>query len=245
MKRPSTTLYCFSPPVMLATLIIEISAALYIVWRYQLTPITRIATVMLLCLATFQGAEYMVCGGLGVEPGLWSKLGYSAITLLPPLGIHLILTITGVKKPLLVGTAYASAVGFVAYFALLTGAISGQTCYANYVVFSGANVFASWVYAIYYYGWLLVGVALAFALAKHESRRHIKSALSWLGLGYLSFLIPTTLVNIVDPSTISGIPSIMCGFAVILAVFLTIRVVPDASKADSPLTIMKRLLSRS
>lgn len=245
MKRSSTTFYCFSPPVMLATLLIEMSAAVYIIWRYQLTPITRIATVMLLCLATFQGAEYMICGGLGVQPGLWSKLGYSAITLLPPLGIHLALTIAGVKKPLLVGAAYASAVGFVAYFTLLTGAISGQTCYANYVVFSGANVFASWVYAVYYYGWLLAGVALAFALSKHESRKHIKSALSWLGLGYLSFLIPTTLVNIVDPSTISGIPSIMCGFAVILAVLITARVVPDASKVEGPLRIVRRLLSRT
>lgn len=244
MKRSSTTLFCFSPPVMLATLLIEISAALYIIWRYQLTPITRIATAMLLCLATFQGAEYMVCGGLGIEPGLWSKLGYSAITLLPPLGIHLALTMTGKKNPLLVQGAYASAIGFIAYFAFFTGAISGHTCYANYVVFSGANVFASWVYAIYYYGWLVAGLALSFALAKHERRRHIKSALAWLGLGYLSFLLPTTLVNIVDPSTISGIPSIMCGFAVILAVLLTIRVVPDASKADSRLGVVKRLLGR-
>lgn len=229
---------------MLATLIIEIASALYIVWRYQLTPVTRIATVMLLCLATFQGAEYMVCGGLGVEPGLWSKLGYSAITVLPPLGIHLALTIAGKKMPVLVQSAYASALGFVAYFTLMTGSISGHTCYANYVVFSGANVFASAIYGLYYYGWLIVAVGLIASLIRNERRRHIKSALQWLGLGYLSFLLPTTLVNIVDPSTISGIPSIMCGFAVILAVLITVRVVPDASRVDSPLTIVRRLLSR-
>lgn len=230
---------------MLATLLIEISSALYIVWRYQLTPITRLATVMLLCLATFQTAEYMVCGGLGIQPGLWSQLGYSAITLLPPLGIHLALTIAGKKKPLLVQSAYASAVGFVAYFTLLSGAISGHTCYANYVVFSGANLFASLAYTAYYYGWLIVGVTLSFSLAKREKRQHIKSALGWLGLGYLSFIIPTTLVNVIDSSTISGIPSIMCGFAVILAVLLTVRVVPDASKVDNRLTLVSRLFSRS
>lgn len=245
MKRRSTTFYCFSPPVMLATLLIEISSAIYVIWRYQLTPVTRLAVSMLFCLATFQAAEYMVCGGLGIEPGLWSKIGYSAITLLPPLGIHLALTIADKKNPLLVQGAYATAIGFVAYFTLLTGSISGHTCYANYVVFSGANVFASAVYGLYYYGWLLVALGLLFSLVRNESRKHIKSALTWLGLGYLAFLVPTTLVNIVDPSTISGIPSIMCGFAIILAVLITVRVVPDASRADSPLTIVRRLLSRS
>lgn len=246
MANRSTKLYCFSPPVMLATLTIEMASAFYILWRYQLTPITRIAVAMLVCLATFQGAEYMVCGGLGIEPGLWSKLGYSAITLLPPLGIHLALTIAGKKNTLLVQGAYASAIGFVAYFTFLTGSISGHTCYANYVVFSGANVFASMVYGLYYYSWLFVGVALAFSLAKAERRRHIKAALGWLGLGYLSFIIPTTLVNVVDPSTISGIPSIMCGFAIILAVVLTMRVVPEASRAENRVTSSAtRLLGRS
>jgi hypothetical protein len=40
------------------------------------------------------------------------------------------------------------------------------------------------------------------------------------------FILPTTAANIVDPSTIAGIPSIMCGFAVILAIILTGFVIP-------------------
>ena len=58
------------------------------------------------------------------------------------------------------------------------------------------------------------------------------SALNWLAAGYLSFILPTTFVNLVNPETIEGIPSIMCGFAVLLAIILIGFV--------APLTLEKR-----
>jgi len=48
--------------------------------------------------------------------------------------------------------------------------------------------------------------------------------------GYVVFIAPTTLVNIIDPSTITGIPSIMCGFAVLMAVALAGKVLPEYTK---------------
>ena len=54
------------------------------------------------------------------------------------------------------------------------------------------------------------------------------SALNWLAVGYLSFILPTTFVNLVNPATIEGIPSIMCGFAVLLAIVLIGFVAPLA-----------------
>lgn len=243
MKFRSNTLYCFSPPVMLATLLIEVGFALYTLWRYGLTPLSRLVVAMLLCLATFQGAEYMICGGLGIQPGLWSKIGYSAITLLPPLGIHLVTQISGKKRPMLVGAAYASSIAFLVYFAFITGAISGQTCYANYVVFDTPNSLVGNLYGLYYYGWLVVAIGLS--LLPGKVKKHQRQALGWLAAGYSAFLIPTTTVNLIDPSTISGIPSIMCGFAVILAFALTLKVMPTASKHASPMSKIVRLFSRS
>lgn len=221
----STTLFCFSPPVMLATFAIEIAFALYVVWRYKMTNVTRLVTAILACLATFQAAEYMICGGMGVQPGMWSKLGYSAISLLPPLGIHLVLTIAKKKNTLLLLAAYASAVAFVGYYAFSTGAITGQTCYANYAVF---DVYAASTipYSIFYYGSLLIAVTMAFHYAS-QVKSHA-SALRSLALGYSAFVIPTTAVNIIDPNTLSGIPSIMCGFAVILAFVLVGKVAPES-----------------
>ena len=96
-KKPK--LYCFSPPVMLATLAIEIILAIYTFWRYKLNAVTRIAMALLICLALFQWAEYNVCEGTIFLDNLgWAKLGYVAITMLPPLGIHLIYQLSGDKR---------------------------------------------------------------------------------------------------------------------------------------------------
>lgn len=224
-------LYCFSPPVMLATFLIEIVFAIYVVWRYKMTATTRLITSILACLATFQAAEFAVCGQLGFEGNVLSRVGYGAITLLPPLGIHLAHSIAGKKSGLIVGAAYASAAGFLTYFVFMTGAITGQTCYANYAVFNTHEASAM-LYSLYYYGWLLVGTFLSWQWAA-GAQKHIKTALYALSLGYVSFIVPTTVVNIIDPSTISGIPSIMCGFAVILAFVLVAKVAPESLQQKS------------
>ena len=215
---------------MLATFLIEISFALYILWRYKLNNISRLVVAILASLATFQAAEYMVCGGVGMQPGMWSRLGYSAITLLPPLGIHLSLAIAGKKQAYLLGAAYATAAAFIAYFVFITHAITGQTCYANYAVFEGGTAFSGLLYLAYYYGWLAAGVFISLKNAIGK----VATPLRWLAAGYMSFIIPTTLANIIEPSTIAGIPSIMCGFAVLLAFILTLRVTPETiPKADN------------
>jgi hypothetical protein len=227
---------------MLATFLIEIIGAMYIVWRYKMTDISRLIVAILVCLAIFQGAEYMLCGGFGVQGGLWSQVGYSAITLLPPLGIHLSLAIAGKKRPVVLVAAYATAIAFIGYFVFATGAISGHTCYANYVTFASEHGQVSILaYALYYYGWLFVGVWQAFRFASIAKEKAIKSALIALGIGYSAFIIPTTAFNIIDPATLAGIPSIMCGFAVILAFILITKVAPDSlrQKNDAPLFSFK------
>lgn len=223
-RSSHTTFYCFSPLVMLITFLIEITFALYVIWRYKMTSITRLVVAILVCLGTFQAAEFMICGGMGVQAGTWSRLGYSAITLLPPLGIHLVLSIAKKRNPILLTAAYSSAVAFVAFYAFATMGISGHTCYANYAVFD-THAASALPYGLYYYGWLFVGVGLALHYAT-TLKKHAK-ALRALALGYCAFIIPTAAVNMIDPSTISGIPSIMCGFAVILAFILVVRVAPE------------------
>ena len=219
-------LYCFSPPVMLATFIIEIAFAVYVLFRYKLTAVSRLIVLLLLGLATFQFAEYNVCeGALGLDSLTWARIGYVAITFLPPMGIHLATKLGGKSNPLLVGAAYATGTLFAAIFLFMGQGMVGEQCLGNYVIFKIAP-WAVWPYAAYYYGWLLIGVAYAIKLAQGV-KRNIKSALYALAVGYLAFIVPTTAVNILDPATISGIPSIMCGFAVMLAFVLTFKVAPD------------------
>lgn len=215
---------------MIATFLIEVTFAMYAIFRYRLTPVSRLAVVILTCLAVFQLAEYNVCeGAWGVDSLTWARIGYVAITLLPPLGLHLATRLAGQKRPLLIGGAYASAAVFSGIFLFIGHGMQSQLCLGNYVIFSIAP-WATIPYAAYYYGWLMVGVGYALQAAKTLKSVSKRKALRWLAFGYLAFIIPTTTANIVDPSTIAGIPSIMCGFAVIFAIALTLVVLPNYYK---------------
>ena len=224
-KKYQGKMFCFSPPVMLATFLIEFSFAAYTYWRYELSTVRRLTITMLIALGTFQLAEYMICGGLGLTNIDWARIGYGSITLLPALGIHTIVALAGKKKPILVNAAYASCVAFIGFYLIGSGAVMGRTCAANYAVFStfpgSSNLFAA-----YYYGWLAIGTYLALKWSNELPKR--RKALQAMAFGYMAFILPTVAFNIIDPASRSAIPSVMCGFAVIYAFALVSKVMPNS-----------------
>ncbi len=216
---------CFSPPVMLATLLIEFSLAAYALWRYKMSTIRRLTVAMLVALGAFQLAEYMICGGLGWTNVEWARIGYGAITVLPALGIHTIVSLADKKKPLLVGAAYASCIAFVTFYLIGSGAVIGRACATNYAVFE-TYPGSSNLFIVYYYGWLFIGTLLAIRWSDKLPAR--RKALQAMALGYMTFILPTIAFNIIDPTTTRAIPSIMCGFAVIFAFTLVLKVLPNS-----------------
>lgn len=225
---------------MLATFIIEIACAFYMVFRYKLTTVSRLAVGILVCLAVFQLAEYNVCeGAWGIDSLGWARVGYVAITLLPPLGLHMATRIANQKRPKLVGTAYATAAMFSCFFLFVGHGMQGQQCLGNYVIFTIAP-WAVGAYALYYYGWLMAGAGYAWRAGRNMNNKAKKHALHALALGYLAFIVPTTTATIIEPATMAAIPSIMCGFAVILAVILTTVVIPNYYKYPRVLSKSRR-----
>jgi len=229
MKYNRNKLYCFSPPVMIATFIIEIGLAAYTLWRYRQNTLARLAVALLVCLSLFQLAEYMVCEGSLVGDLTWSHVGFAAITMLPPLGLHLIYVLGGATRKRLVYPAYLSAVAFVILFLGTAGALSGHECLGNYVIFQVSPGVGAW-FSAYYYGWLLAGVGMAWYFVRQSKSPVVRRSLMAMTFGYAAFIIPTAAANMIDPDTIRGIPSIMCGFAVILAITLVAKVLPGMAK---------------
>jgi hypothetical protein len=233
-ERQGTQLNCFSPPVMLATLIIESCLAVYTLWRYKLDILTRLIVTMLVGLAVFQLAEYFVCTGIGSMAGPWSRVGFVAITALPSLGLHMMHVLAGKKQRRLVYSAYTVMGAFMAYFLISPGTFTGHQCTGNYVIFQfTANVTGT--YSIYYFGWLLAGIGLGFRWAnelkaKGKPKARQLQAVQGLILGYLVFLVPSALSMAVKPDVRRGIPSVLCGFAVLLALVLTLYILPRASQ---------------
>lgn len=223
-KKDGVVLHCFSPPVMLATFIIEIGLLVYTLWRYKLNAITRLAVALLFFLALFQLAEYYVCGGIGMNAETWSRVGFVAITILPPLGIHLAQVISKRGLPWLKWAAYGTAAFWVYIFTLGQQTFKGHECAGNYVIFQLGDSLGG-LFLVYYYFWLIVGIGLCTYFARTATKR-IRSALLLQVAGYLVFLVPTTVTNTVKPETIAGLPSIMCGFAILFALVLTFGIMP-------------------
>lgn len=223
-----STFYCFSPPVMIAAFVIETCLLLYTIFRYKLNTLSRLSVLLLLFLALFQIAEFSICTGSD-RAVLWSRTGFVAITLLPPLALHLIAKLRPKKRMktsvYVAWAAYISAALFVGYFALSSGSITGHACLGNYIMFQ-VNPHMTWLYALYYYGWTSTGLWLSWQQAQIAPNKRIRQALYGFAWGFASFLIPTTTTNLVNSATRNGIPSIMCGFAVIFALILVIYVLP-------------------
>lgn|SRR3989344_8911659 len=223
MRERTNTFYCFSPPAMLATFIIEIVLLIITIVRYKSSLVRNITIALLAFLAIFQLAEYNICGRFGFDAAAWSSIGFIAITVLPPLAIHLIQTISKRGHSLVYWMAYATAVPWLVFF-VRSQTFSGHVCAGNYAIFQLANNYGGW-YFIYYYFWLFLGLGMALYFAFYSKKR-IQEALILQAVGYLVFLLPTAVTNTVQPSTISALPSIMCGFAVFYALILVFGILP-------------------
>ncbi len=220
-RNQSMMLWCFSPAVMLGTFLIEYTLAVIAFVHYRQTLVGRLAIGILLLLGTFQLAEYAVCTN---RPSLmWAKIGIVAITLLPPLGLHLISIFT--KRSAGLGLAYGLALGFSGMFLFLPQVSSGATCTGNYVILHldpGVGV----LYGIYYLGVLLWAILAAYLHRPAVLLSGPRAALAWLIWGYLAFILPSGIVYLLSDRARDAIPSIMCGFALILAIILVGRVLP-------------------
>lgn len=230
---------------MLATFLIELILAVYILWRYKANAITKLVVAILGLLAVFQLAEYTICGGLGISGDMWSRIGFIAITMLPPLGLHLASEISGETKKYFVWAGYTSAIMFSTFFMVVADAVNKQTCGGNYIIYVVHQDIA-WLYGVYYYGLLIAAVIYAWLQLGVMKNNKNKKALILLLVGYILFLAPTTTVNLINPATIQAIPSIMCGFAVLLAFVLSFGVVPEvATQKVKNKNILEKLRLRS
>jgi len=219
---------------MVATLIIEFSLALYTAVRYKLSYVVRLITGMLVALAIFQLSEYFVCTGSGSLAIPWSRVGFVAITTLPPLGLHIMHVLAGKQDRRLVVAAYALMAIFMAFFLFSPSIFTGHQCTGNYVIFQfTTNV--TGIYSVYYFGLLLLGIGAGFRWANQLKARGQTVArqlqtVQALILGYLVFLVPSGLAMAVKPEVRRGIPSVLCGFAVLLALILALYILPRAGQ---------------
>ena len=222
MKK-SFVLYCFSPAVMLATFMIEIVFAIYTLLIHGKTRGGKIIVGLLFFLSLFQLSEFMICEDAPLM--IWSRIGFVAITMLPPLGIHLVGILT--KRKHLVIPSYIFGGFFILLFSFVNGAIQGGTCTGNYLVLHTSEVWGI-PYTFFYLGLLIyaTGEAIQGRYRASHLDKETKQILGWIITGYLAFMVPMAVVYAINESSHAGLPSIMCGFALLLAFTLALKTAP-------------------
>jgi len=167
----------------------------------------------------YQLSEFFMC--IGVRPDIVIHISFVVITFLPPTGLYLVTKMTNQQRPelvlyFLVGTLFSI------YYGLKSGTVELIDCNPLYAIYSYQN---SSLYGIYYYFTILLSIYLLvyYLLKKHELKQANKNPLLLL-MGYLAFLLPMGIITIIDPSLNAAIPSIMCKYALSLAIMLTLIV---------------------
>lgn len=221
-NKKGYVLNCFSPTIMVITFILEMLLAIYAFIKSRKANSDTGIVIILVFLAIFQLSEYQICGGF--DELFWSRLGLFVITFLPVLGLYLISKLR--KESSILKFGFIFAIAFAVFFALIPRSVSGATCGGNYIIFDIESNIHN-LYGYYYMGFLFLGIWQAMIGVNSKNNKHdIKKALKWFIIGYLSFILPLTLVYIFIPITRIAVASIMCGFAVVFAFILTFKVAP-------------------
>jgi hypothetical protein len=216
---------------MLATFLIEAFLAIFIWLAFPRSKFLSLSVVILLCLASFQVAEYQVCGSSASNLLSWTKLGLVGISFLPALGMHLIGAVT--RKSVLIPIGYILAAGYAILFVFVPGATSEAACFGNYVMLHITQGWIGWIYELYYSTFVILAIVeLTHRLMGPDSspRGYSSKLIAMVLVGYLSFTVPMALIDLAVPQLRPATPSFMCGFAVLLAVTLSVFAVPLYSR---------------
>lgn len=228
----------YSPGLALLTGLLEAAAAAWIF----LTPslgrkrILQPIALILLLLAGYQFAEVTVC--FRPENLLYSRLAFLDITWLPPLGLWLCAEMAFPKQRWLTAAAWADialALGLSIWIFADAGAITKSVCMTVIASYFHARPFEI-AYGLFYQASLILTVFGAAAgmvsTADAVRRKHLAN----LQTGILGFLFPALAVRIVLAEPEGLLPSVMCHFAIVLAVSLFFVARREKRAAQAALT---------
>lgn len=228
----------YSPVLGVATAVFEVTVAAWALTGPGRKDIVRITGAILFLLAGYQMTEVLICAA-DPSPGFLPRVAFIVVTWLPPLGLLLAARLFSPRSRFVNAAAYgmlAAAGGIMAWIVLDPGFVTSSVC---------STVFARYthtlprflVYSSFYWIGLLGMVGFSAYGARAARDAGGRRLFAELRTGSVGFIIPSLVVTWFVPTAQGALPSIMCHFALVLAVFLTRLVVVErklATQADSP-----------
>ena len=220
----------YSPLLAIITGVFEFTAAFFVFSSPGRKRILYPTGVLLLILAGYQFSEVAVC----YNPGqlLFARIALFDITWLPPLAMWLGLQLIATRKKwmaFLPLTYFAVGLALAVWVMVDPNCVTKSVCEIVIARYISPNPFDI-VYAIYYQSGILVlifGTAVGLAYGTDPVlRKHMAN----LQVGILGFVLPSLVVRILVSNSRGITASVMCHFAVILAVSLVFLVLRERRK---------------
>lgn len=217
----------YSPLLAVVTGILEFAAAVFTLRSPGRKRILLPTALILLLLAGYQFAEVAVCSS--PETSLFSRLAYFDITWLPPLSLLLLAGLVAPRSKgltLLYAPWLVAAVLFAGWIFIGGGGPDKSVCEMVIARYSSPRPFEV-AYGLYFQSGLAVLLFGATAALGGASDPVLRKHLAGLQAGALGFILPSLAVRIAFRETEGTLPSVMCHFAIVLALFLFLIVLRE------------------
>lgn len=206
---------CFAPYISLSTFIIEFLLSIYFLTRNPKDKLNRIIALISFLLGIYQLNEFLICT---VKSPVFTILAMSTTAILPALAISYALIVWRKKLKfywhLLI---YSPVLFFILSFSLMKFYHTSAECMSVFIQYPYTGLIGQF-YGTYYW-FYLVGAVILFHLSSTNAKNLHEKRISQLGmLGMFIFTIPTFIFLIYLPLLKIQFPSILCEFALLLAI---------------------------
>lgn len=219
---------CFTPTISLTTAIIEFILATILLLFFKKTTLRNFFAAIIYILGFYQFTEFMICSG--ANPELWALIGFSTYTFLPALGLHATLKL--LKKEANIFLIYTIPVLSIIFAFSTSNFIINAECSTLFILvetlfYTSTSLFHKIIfriYEIYYFGFILISAILFFKNYR-KTKNKIRKEIDLIEIsGILLMTIPTILLIVILPLNRIMLPSILCGFAIFVAIAAFISV---------------------
>lgn len=212
---------CYTPSVSIGTAIVEWILAIILPLKYNQSKVRFFMSALMIFLGLYQFTEFMLCRTNQAD--LWMRLGFMAYTVLPAIALHS--SVYYFKIKLNIFWIYIIPFIYIIIAATTPNFIAEAKCHAIFV--STHNTIFSFtdpikltsfiIYIAYYFGFILWCCLIGIKAYLKEKNHKKQKLFLILPLAIFLMSFPTFLLLIVFPTLNVRFPSVLCHFALLLA----------------------------
>lgn len=209
----------YSPTLAIITALFEITIALWaLLQKKGRATVIRTTSIILLFLAAYQILEVLICANTH-HSIILSRIAFMTVTWLPPAGLLLISPISPQLKRWYVITISILALAVNLMILWDPDFVEQSACSVVFALFK-THKLKNLIFCGYYWLGLLSMIGFSYSGRKNNPSQHDAKLTLQIFIGTISFIVPSIVVSLSFPRLAGGLASILCHFAILLALFL-------------------------